>query len=229
MRSRFLIAIVLVWMPVLLGFPRPASASPAQSSVWIEVSRDPDAVFKGYRLPHEAEGMGVVVLAREIVTAAHVVWAAKSITVVDTQGTKRAARVARIDRDADLALLRVETSLEFPATIRAQPATTGEPVVAVQWQRPNGTATIATGTVWAPRWTSNGVSVPTTLTGIKGEKGMSGGGLFDESGQLVGIVIRIDRTLGYLSTLPVGELCVRFARCTHAAGRMPRNRAIAAQ
>src|SRR5262245_23005258 len=121
MRLPFPTAIFIAWVSVLLGIPPPVSASPAQSSVWIDVSRDPGAVFKGYRLPREAEGMGVVVLSREIATAAHVVWEAKTITVVDTHGTKVAARVVRIDRDADVALLRVETSFEHPATIRAQP------------------------------------------------------------------------------------------------------------
>jgi S1-C subfamily serine protease len=181
--------------------------------MWIEVTRDARADFEGYRLPREGEGMGVVVRPREVATAAHVVWGAKTIVLVDAKGRKIAARVERIDRDADLALLSVETRLEHAAAIRVKPAVTGERVAAVQWQRSNGTASVAAGTVWATHWTSHGVAVPTILTGIKGEKGMSGGGLFDDSGQLVGIVIRIDRTLGYLSALPVAELCARFARC----------------
>jgi hypothetical protein len=51
------------------------------------------------------------------------------------------------------------------------------------------------------------------FSGIKGAKGMSGGGLFDAAGDLLGIVIRIDGKLDYLSALPVAELCTRFARC----------------
>ena len=212
MRSPYPGAALLTCVSIALCM-QTVRASPAQSSVWIEVSRDAGAVFSGYRLPRAAEGMGVVVLAREIATAAHVVWDAKTITVIDARGNKVAARVERVDQDADIALLSVETELEHAAAIRLRPVVTGERVVAVRWQRSNGTASLAAGSVWATRWTSHGVAVPTILTSIKGQKGMSGGGLFDENGQLVGIVIRIDRTLSYLSTLPVSELCTRFARC----------------
>ena len=188
-------------------------ADPVGSSVWIEVTRDASAVFDGYRLPREGVGLGVVVRLREVVTAAHVVWGAKTITLVDQQGAKVAAHIEHIDALVDVALLRVERQLGHAAAIRLRRAATGERVVAVQWRRSNGTALVAAGSVWANRWTSNAVAVPTILTGIKGEKGMSGGGLFDQSGQLVGIIIRIDRTLSYLTVLPAGELCARLTRC----------------
>jgi hypothetical protein len=89
----------------------------------------------------------------------------------------------------------------------------------VERPEPGEAPTIASGVIGATRWTVNGVPVAVIFSGIKGEKGMSGGGLFDAAGDLLGIIVRIDGTLGYLSALPVAELCTRFSRC--AGGRAP--------
>jgi S1-C subfamily serine protease len=200
------LALACAWWPVL--------ADPARSSVWIDVSRNDGVRFNGYRLPREAEGMGVVVgPAREIATAAHVVWQAKSITVMDLSGAKARARIVCIDRAVDVALLHVDRQPKHSATIRAKPAVTGEPVDVGERPEPDEEPSVASGYIEATRWTSNGVAVPLIFSGIKGEKGMSGGGLFDAAGDLLGIVVRIDGRLGYLSALPVAELCARFARC----------------
>jgi len=213
MRPSSLNRAVLLLLAVVACSLRPAAAGPAESSVWIEVSRANGVRFSGYRLPVKGEGMGVVTSAREIATAAHVVWGATVITVTDAKGAKLAARVQRFDRDVDVALLRVEQPLGDFARFRARPAAFGERVLAVEVRRPDGAASFARGAIGATRWTSHGVSVPLIFTGIKGEKGMSGGGLFDERGELLGIIIRIDRTLGYLTALPVAEFCARLARC----------------
>jgi S1-C subfamily serine protease len=205
----------LRFLPLALACaPWSAIAGPAESSVWIDVSREGGVRFNGYRLPREAEGMGVVMApAGEIATAAHVVWQAKSITITDFNGAKARARVACIDKAVDIALLRVEHPPEHFATMRARPAVTGEPVDVVERPEPGDAPTIASGVIGATRWTVNGVPVAVIFSGIKGEKGMSGGGLFDAAGDLLGIVIRIDGRLGYLSALPVAELCTRFSRC----------------
>ena len=196
----------------------PAGAGPIQSSVWIDVSREAGVRFNGYRLPRQAEGMGVVATpAREIVTAAHVVWQAKAITITDAKGAKFRAEVVCIDKAVDVALLRAPHPAAPFAAIRARPAFAGEPVGVVQRPDPDEPPRIASGVIGASRWTINGVPVPVIFSGIKGEKGMSGGGLFDEKGDLVGIVIRIDSTLGYLSALPVSEVCTRFSRCAGGA------------
>lgn len=200
--------------------PGPAMPSPDQFSVWIDVSRKGGVVFNRHRLPREAEGMGVVMApAREIATAAHVVWQADVITVTDLQGTKARARIVCIDPTADIAVLRVERPPERFAAIRARPAVTGEPVSVVERPQPDEEPNVVSGTIGATRWTANGMPVPLIFSGIKGVKGMSGGGLFDAEGSLLGIVVRIDGSLGYLSALPVTELCKRFARC--ALGKNP--------
>ncbi len=197
----------------------PVIAGPVESSVWIDVSRAEGVRFNGYRLPREAEGMGVVMApAREIATAAHVVWQAESITITNLEGAKARARVVCIDKAVDVALLRLEHPPEHSAAIRATPAVTGERVGVVGHPRPGAAPSVASGALAATRWTVNGVPVALIFSGIKGEKGMSGGGLFDAAGDLLGIVIRIDSRFGYLSALPVAELCARFSRC---AGRGP--------
>lgn len=193
--------------------PGAAVAGPARSTVWIEVLREDGLRFNGHRLPRNGEGMGVVTPSREIATAAHVVWGARAITVTDAQGARLAATVAQIDDRADVAVLRVEGPLEHFAAIRVKPAMAGERVDAVARVPSGAVPRIASGVVGATRWTSYGVPVPLIFSGIKGEKGMSGGGLFDAAGALVGVIIRIDRPSGYLTALPIGELCARLSRC----------------
>lgn len=216
MRTFFSAALRILPLALACG-PWPAIAGPAESSVWIDVSREGEVRFNGYRLPREAEGMGVVMApAREIATAAHVVWQAESITITNLKGAKARARIVCIDKAVDIALLRVERPPRHFATIRTRPAVTGEPVDVVERLEPDEAPGVVSGVIEATRWTANGVPVPLIFSGIKGEKGMSGGGLFDAAGDLLGIVIRIDGRLGYLSALPVAELCTRFSRC---AGR----------
>jgi serine protease Do len=206
-------AALRILLAAAVCVPCPAIAGPAESSVWIEVAREADVRFDGSRLPRKGEGMGVAIASREIATAAHVVWEAKTIAVTDVKGTTIAARVACIDEHVDLAVLRVDRPFEHLATIRSKPVRTGERVAVVERPRPNEPPGIASGDIWTTTWTSHGVPVPLVLSGIKGEKGMSGGGLFDARGELVGIVIRIESELGYLSAVPVAELCKRFSRC----------------
>lgn len=213
MRSFLLSAALRTFFSVVACIPYPVVAGPAQSSVWIEVAREDGVRFNGHRLPREGEGMGVVTPSREIATAAHVVWGARVINITDAKGARVAARIACIDSKVDAAILRVEQALEHFATIRLKPAVTGERVGVVERRRRNEIPNIAFGAIGAARWTSNGVPVPLIFSGIKGEKGMSGGGLFDASGGLVGIIIRVDTNLGYLSALPAAELRTRFSRC----------------
>lgn len=189
----------------LCGAPA-AAAGPEASTVWIEVSRPSGVRFKGYRLPETVQGMGVVTRARQIATAAHVVWGATSITLTDVNGARFTARMQHVNAEADVALLRVDRPLGDIATARERPAALGERVLAVGLRHERGGAGLARGTIGATRWTSHGVSVPLIFTGIRGEHGMSGGGVFDERGALLGIVVRIERSLGYLMALPVAQL-----------------------
>jgi S1-C subfamily serine protease len=202
---------------ILSVISRPAIADPAQVSVWIEVKREDGVRFNKHPLPREGEGMGVITSSREIATAAHVVSGAKLINITDANGAKVPARVACIDKKVDVAILRAEQPLEHFATIRSKPVVTGERVGVVEHRRPSGTPNTTFGKVEATKWTSHGTPVPLIFSGIKGEKGMSGGGLFDKTGQLVGIIVRVDSTLGYLSALPAVELFTRLSRCARSS------------
>ncbi|MGH8729717.1 MAG: S1 family peptidase [Burkholderiales bacterium] len=153
-------AALRIFLSVVACIPCLAIAGPAQSSVWIEVAREDGVRFNGHRLPRESEGMGVVTPSREIATAAHVVWGARRINITDAKGARVAAQVACIDRNVDVAILRVEQALEHFATIRLKPAVTGERVGVVERRRPNERPNIAFGAIGATRWTSNGVPVP---------------------------------------------------------------------
>jgi S1-C subfamily serine protease len=194
-------------------FAAPALAGPAQSSVWIEVTRADEVKYNGVKLPRNGEGMGVAIAKHEIATAAHVVLGAKTIVLTDAHGGTASAEIAFIDRKVDVAILKVEEPRQYLAPIRLKPAATGERVIVVELERPNGDPVLTAGAIAAAKWTAGSAPVPLIFSGIKGEKGMSGGGLFDANGRLLGIVIRIDSTLGYLSALPVAELCSRSARC----------------
>ena len=191
----------------------PAFANPINTSVWIDVYRGGETTFRGHVLPKEGEGMGVVVGGNYIFTAAHVVWEAKQISVTTPAGAHVVAVIVAIDADTDSAVLRVLHTLTHSATIRQKPAVTGESVSVVTPVSASERAEIYSGKTGSTKWTSHGVSVPLIFSGIKGEKGMSGGGLYDAQDALIGIIVRIDGTLGYLHALPITEFCKRFSQC----------------
>jgi|DewCreStandDraft_4_1066084.scaffolds.fasta_scaffold119801_2 S1-C subfamily serine protease len=195
----------------LAALSAPAAAHP--SLVRVEAARPDGVRFQGYPLPRASEGLGVTTAAREVTTAAHLVWGAQRIAVIAGDGTRLPARIERIDAGIDAALLAVARPLRPQATLRVRPVQAGEALTAFAGS--DAAAPLA-GRALAPRWTSHALAVPLILTDIKGAKGASGGGLFDARGQLVGIVIRIDRTLGYLSALPAEALCNVLARCALA-------------
>lgn len=195
---------VLILLCVLL--PTPASASSLDGVVWIEVERHRPTNFHGHTLPKQGEGMGVAIAQSQIATAAHVVFAAERITVQDANGNTMRAHVIKMDDAHDIALLKITAMLPSVA-IRTYPIASGERVGAFTITKPYRELGEA---VLAAKYPSNGIPTPLIFTGIKGEKGMSGGGLFDEHGRVVGIIVRIDR-LGYMSAVPMGTFCRQLA------------------
>ena len=196
-----------------------ATASPLETTVWIEVARDEVMNFNGNRLPRASIGMGTAMPERDIFTAAHVVWGAQRITVTDSSGAKHRAIVVGIDKELDAAVLRVERELVHTTVLRTKPVVTGEAVSVVGLRYADEEPILTQGNIASATWTSHGIPVPLIHSGIKGEKGMSGGGLFDASGNIVGVVVRVDNTLGYLSVLPITTFCKRFDRCASVAGK----------
>ena len=163
--------------------------------------------FNGYRLAKPKAGVAWPL--RTIATAAHVVRKPRRRDH-GRKGAKARARVVCIDKAVDVAVLRVERPPKGFATI-AQGPPSRRVVRAVE--RPSPVKHRASPPGPSRPRTGLGWRASLIFSGIKGEKGMSGGGLFDAAGDLLGIVIRIDGRFGYLSALPVTELCVRFSRC----------------
>ena len=217
MQAKTFAVVCFALLSLALLAPHPALAGPVESSVWIEVERADGVFFKGHRLPREGIGAGVMLFSREVVTAAHVVFGANKVSVAGGNGPPVAAKIVSIDENIDVAVLELERPRPFLAAIRKDAVVVGERVSVVERPVEPNTPTLSYGVVGTTHYISNGVAVPLIFTGIKGEKGMSGGGLFDRNGALVGIIIRIDGTLGYLSALPITEFCARLARCGSGA------------
>ena len=166
-----LFAAVRILPLALAWFPWPAIAGPADASVWIAVSREVGVRFNGYRLPREVEGMGVVVSpAREIATAAHVVWRAGSITVTNLQGRKARARIVCIDKAFDIALLRVDRPPDHFATIRTRPAVTGEWVSVVERPAPDEAPDVVSGPSRPPDGQSTACPSPSSFRASRAKR-----------------------------------------------------------
>jgi len=142
----------------------------------------------------EATGTGFVVsTSGEIVTNAHVVDGASSITVKLADGTTRAARLVGKDESSDLALLRIDAGgLRLKALTLADSAKVevGDATAAIG--NPYGLdRTLTTGVVSAVHRTieaPNGFSISDAIqTDAALNPGNSGGPLLDSSGRVVGV------------------------------------------
>jgi len=138
------------------------------------------------------EGTGVAVLeAGLIVTAAHVVSRATSVTVRDEAGDRHPAKIVAVDVPADLALLRIEKPVK-PVTIAPERPATGAHVCVI------GNAfgldlSITCGIVSARQRSGIGFNRIEDFiqTDAAVNPGASGGALIDEQGRLVGLVSAI--------------------------------------
>lgn len=156
------------------------------------------APFGGGGQQTVASGSGFVVDGRgHIVTAAHVVDGARSITVRFAGGASRAAKLVGEDRSTDVAVLAVDPSglaLHPLALGTSRPLAVGDPVVAIG--DPFGydrslSAGVVSGlgrSIQAP----NGFSIPDAVqTDAALNPGNSGAPLVDAQGQVVGVADQI--------------------------------------
>lgn len=84
----------------------------------------------------QGSGSGFVLNAGRIVTNAHVVAASETngggtLSIESWDGQTRPARVLKVDRRRDLALVSVEGGTATPGTLASRPAQPGQPVIAV--------------------------------------------------------------------------------------------------
>ncbi len=137
-------------------------------------------------------GSGVIVTANGyIVTNYHVIEDAKKITVTTTDGTQYEATVVGSDSDTDLAILKIEaTGLTSAVLGNSSNLLTGQSVIVIGNPLGSLGGSVTTGIISAlsREITISGNTMTLLQTNAAVNPGNSGGGLFDLSGNLIGIV-----------------------------------------
>lgn len=146
-------------------------------------------------------GAGVIVGSNGLVmTAAHVVSQHRRYRVTTTDGMQAVAKLAAIDAQQDIAVLKVDASA-LPAAPLAATAKlpTGAPIIAIG--TPEGEPfTVTAGIVTTTRQRFS-QTIYDDLIGVDARilGGNSGGGIFNQEGELIGILSLggLYQTLGY--------------------------------
>ena len=185
-----------------------AKVLPAVASIRAVATRA-NPYYPGMSTEVTQQGTGVVVSASgDVVTNAHVVEQATSVTVsLDGSSTEHPATVVRADEGADLALLHVSGVNGLPTVSFADSATTrvGDDVVAIGYALGlSGGPTVTDGIVSGMGrqvTTTTGEGTSVTLTGMLQtdaaiNPGNSGGPLVNASGQVVGINTAVASSTG---------------------------------
>lgn len=159
-----------------------------------------DAVFEGVysywgrqqTYEQQGSGSGVILTADGyIATCAHVVENAKKITVTLNDDTSYEATTVGVDSRNDLAIIKIEANDLIPATLGdSEMLTVGEDVIAIGNPLGELRGTATSGIISAVRRTIEveGVEMELVQTDAAISPGNSGGGLFNASGKLIGIV-----------------------------------------
>lgn len=140
-------------------------------------------------------GSGVIVDARRVLTAAHVVpcGTAATVAVRTRDGRVVPARVTWVDDGRDVAVLRATADLEGPYPVIA-PATHGRVCLVPGWPTRRVSCGYVTGTGLEIRHTA------------KTARGNSGSGLYDARGRLIGVVTNRTDAGGIATALIVEAL-----------------------
>lgn len=140
----------------------------------------------------EGAGSGVIITSDGyIITNNHVIDGASTVTVTTTDGTKYPAEVIGYDSQSDLAVLKVEASGLMPAVVGdSSKLVVGEEVLAIGNPLGSLGGTVTNGIIsaLARQVTIDGTEMTLLQTNAAVNPGNSGGGLFNLSGELVGIV-----------------------------------------
>lgn len=141
--------------------------------------------------PQEGAGSGVIVPEGYILTNSHVVQGASQIKVTLLSGRSFPARVVGIDRFADLAVLKVDTSERLPAAQLGNSNALKVGQMAVAIGNPFGLGhTVTAGVISA---LNRSIQIPGLVienliqTDAAINPGNSGGALADSSGRVIGI------------------------------------------
>ena len=137
-------------------------------------------------------GSGVIITADGyIVTCHHVVEGASKITVILSDETSHEAKIVGTDSRNDLAVIKIEASGLTPATLGdSDMLTVGEDVVAIgnPLGELRGTSTGGMVSALGRQVTVEGTEMTLIQHDAAVSPGSSGGGLFNSSGSLIGIV-----------------------------------------
>ena len=157
----------------------------------------------GATTPEQSSGSGVVIDNRgHIVTNAHVIEGARSLTVVYADGAQEAAELVGTDRPfTDLAVIRVKNPQGSPIPLGDSDALTpGQRVIAIGSALGDFRNTITLGIISGLRrtWRGQGTQVMENLiqTDAAINHGNSGGPLVNTAGQVVGINTSVIRQTG---------------------------------
>ena len=159
--------------------------------------------------PDGGHGSGVVMLDGRIITAAHVTNGISLVFVTTDQGTILNYKVARSFPESDVAILEsLDTNVRIHGShLSCTAPVVGEPIRASGnpldlrninfWGRVSGSEVNFFG-----RWKS------ITIVGVAGAAGMSGGPIFNDLGQIRGIVVAGPGAVApFLIAVPSIEIC----------------------
>lgn len=189
MVRRLLVVMAITAAPACASSPAPAaddtSTSLAEAAVGI--------VVDGCTLVDEL-GSGAVVEERgQVITVAHTLSGARSVTVVDTEGTGHDATISAFDPDSDLAVLDVPGLDVAPLPLATGPVSLGDATV-YGWSRADGVSAIPVEVSRRLAITIEDIYVEDQVerTGIELvgdiDVGVSGGPVIDADGEVIGIV-----------------------------------------
>jgi len=137
-------------------------------------------------------GSGIILTSDGyIVTCKHVIDGAETITVILNDDTEHEAKLIGSDSRTDLAVLKIETTGLVPATLGdSDMLTVGEDVIAIgnPLGELRGTATSGIVSALSREVTVGSMDMSLIQTDAAISPGNSGGGLFNASGSLIGIV-----------------------------------------
>ena len=190
-----------------------ATAAPAQNSGESEAkaitTATTNSFWYGYGQSYEVPGSGSGVILTEdgyIATCAHVVDGAKSVKVTLNDDTSYDAAIVGTDSKNDIAIIKIDAKDLTPAVVGdSETLTVGSEVIAIGNPLGELRGTATAGIISATNRTIEVEGQAMTLI----QPGNSGGGLFDATGKLIGIVnakVSDSRAEGLGFAIPVNSV-----------------------
>ena len=174
-----------------------------------------NSYWYGYGQSYDVPGSGSGVILTEdgyIATCAHVVEGAKSVKVTLNDDTAYDATIVGTDKRNDIAIIKIDATGLTPAVVGdSETLTVGSEVIAIGNPLGELRGTATAGIISATNRTIEVESQTMTLiqTDAAISPGNSGGGLFDATGKLIGIVnakVSDSRTEGLGFAIPVNSV-----------------------